>query len=520
MNMSVAEPTVGQRTEPRENRSSARWWALAALTLSILAVGLDTYVLVTALPTLSSKLGASTSQLQWITAAYTLAWVGLLLPAGKLGDRIGRRKILLAGLTIFGVSSVVASRVNSPAELIGMRAVMGIGAAMILPMALAILPALFPESGERQRAVAVTTVGTMLGLPLGPLLGGWLLTHFAWGSIFLINGPVVVLSLLGVWFLVPESKDPTAPRLDWPGAVLAAAGVTGVVYGVIEQPSHGWTDLGVLAGLIGGAVILAGFVLRQRRADSPLVDLRLFLNPRFTWATIAFAVVSFAMSGVLFVLTPYLQVVQGSDAQGTGLRLLPMIGAMLVGAAVSGKSAALVGSRTVISIGMLISGAGLVVLTFAHAGSGYGIVALALAIFGLGLGLSLPLSVDAVLEALPANQTGIGNGLSRTLQSVGIAFGAAILGSILNGAYRRRMNGQGLPASAKASVAGAHAVAHRLQANAGRALSHAADHAYVHGMAQVLFTGTGVLAVTAVLVLMFLPGHTSNQSAAKSGRGK
>jgi MFS family permease len=319
-----------------------------------------------------------------------------MLPAGKIADRIGRRRMLLGGLAVFGVASVIASQAHTAAELIGMRAAMGAGAAVIMPMVLAILPSIFPAPRERRRGVAAITVGAMLGLPLGPLLAGWMLTHFYWGSVFLINGPVGALSLAGVAFGVSESKDPAATRLDWAGAALAAAGVTGVVYGIIEQPARGW-DATVLAGLTAGAACLAGFVLRQLTASEPLVDLGIFASRAFTRGTIAFAVITAAMSGVLFVLPTYLQVVQGSSAQGTGLRLLPMIGALLAAAAASEKLAARLGARILIPAGMLVSAAGLILLSLARAGGGYGIVALALAVFGIGLGLSLPLAADAVI---------------------------------------------------------------------------------------------------------------------------
>jgi len=498
--------TGGAVSQPR-----GRWWALAALTLSILVVGLDSYILVTALPTLSAKLGASTSQLQWISAGYTLATAGLLLPAGKLGDRFGRRRALLAGLVIFGVSSVVASRADSAGMLIALRIAMGAGGALIMPMTLALVPVLFPAPAQRQPAVAVTAMGAMVGMPLGPLLAGWLLTHFAWGSIFLINAPVVAIAAAGVAFLVPASQDPEAGRLDWPGALLAAAGVAALVYGVIEQPAYGW-DAPVLAGLIGGVVLLAGFAVWQGRARSPLMNLRLFRNRGFTWGSIAFALNGFALSGALFVLSPYLQIVQGNDAAGTGLRLLPMIGAMLAGAAVSEKVlSGRLGARTLIPAGMLISAAGLVVLVFVRAGSGYGVVALALAVFGLGLGVSLPLSVDTVLASLPPGQTGVGNAMSRTLQSIASALGTAILGSVLNAAYRGRLAGAltRLPGpagpAARASVAGAHAVAARLPAGAGGALARAAGQAYAHGMAETAVVSAIVLVVATGAVHWLLP---------------
>ncbi|WP_327066222.1 MFS transporter [Kitasatospora sp. NBC_01302] len=300
MPQKAPDPRTGGTPAPRTH---ARWWALAALALSVLVVGLDSFVLYTALPTLSSALHASTSQLQWIQSAYTLAWAGLLLPIGKLGDRVGRRRILLGGLLVFGVSSVTASQVTTAGALIAMRAVMGAGAAVIMPMVMAMLPSLFPEPAARRKAVSAVTVGAVLGLPLGPLLAGWLLTAFSWGAVFLINGPVVLLSLIGVAVLVPESRDPAVSRQDWPGALLSATGVMGVVYGIIEQPTEGWGGR-TLVPLTGGLLLVVAFLLHQRRSSTPLVDLRLFGNRTFTWGTVAFAVISFAQAGILFVVSP------------------------------------------------------------------------------------------------------------------------------------------------------------------------------------------------------------------------
>jgi MFS transporter, DHA2 family, multidrug resistance protein len=516
--------TVGQQAHSPSPAAAAmpgrgRWWALAAIAASFLVVGLDSYIVVTALPTFSAKLGASESQLQWITAAYTLAWAALLLPVGKLGDKLSRRKVLMAGLALFGITSVVASQATTAGELIALRAVMGAGAAVIMPMGMAIIPVLFPAEADRRRAVTVTTVGAVVSMPLGPLLGGWLLTHFAWGWIFLINAPVAALALLGVCLLVPESRDPANPRLDWPGALLSAAGITGVVYAIIEEPAQGW-HASVLASLLGGLVLTGLFVLRQRASAAPLIDLRLFRNRLFGWGTAAFAVISFAMTGVLFILTPFLQSVLGNDAQGTGLRLLPMIGALIVGAAASESFGARTGTRFVLPAAMVVSAAGLLVLARATASSGYGGVAVALVIFGLGLGLGLPLSADAVLGTLAPDQAGMGTALSRTVQSVGVALGTAILGSVLNNAYRAKLSGHlaGLAPAARnaaaASVAGAHGVAARLPAQAGRLLTQAANTAYAHGVAQATVVGIGLLVIGALLCAILLPGK---QAQATSG---
>ncbi len=500
-----------------------RWWALAALVVSGLVIALDNTVLVTALPTLSSKLGANTTELQWISAAYTLALGGFLLVGGVLGDRYGRRRMLLVGLLAFGVSSLVASQVTTATGLIWMRAVMGIGAALIVPLSLSILPSMFSEA-ERPRAVAAAAAGAFVGLPLGPLVAGFLLTHYAWGSIFLINAPVVVLALFGVWFLVPESKDPQPKRLDWIGAILSVVGVTALVYGVIEEPVHGWGDSRVLAGLIGGAIVLAAFVAWDLLERQPFVDMRLFLNPRFTWATLAFVTVGFGLFGVLFILTPYIQIVLGNDAQATGIKLLPMIGAVIVGAGTGNVLAARLGARLAIPAGMLTSTAGLVILSRTSADSGYGLVAAALVVVGFGMGIALPTALDAVLGTLPPAQTGVGTALTRMLQQVAASLGVAILGSILNTRYQTSLAPQlaGLPAAARdaaqGSIAGAAAVASHLPSALAGPLTQAAHAAYVEGMTQVMLVSAGLMLVGVILIAIFMPSQTARSGSEADAR--
>src|SRR4030088_1585928 len=280
-------------------RVRGRWRGLAALTISGLVLGLDITILVTPLPTLSAKLNATTDQLQWMSAAYTLALAGFMLPAGVLGERLGRKRMLLVGLATFGVSSVIASQMTSANGLILMRVIMGASGAIVLPLMQSMLPSMF-QPDERQRAIGLWGAGAFIGLPLGPLIAGWLLTHYDWGSIFLINAPVVVIAVVGSWLFIPESKDPNLKRLDWVGAVLEMAGVTGIVYGIIEEPVRGWSNLQVAGPILAGAALIAAFVVWQFRTTAPLVDLNLFRNRRFALSTVAFTIVGFAMTGVLF----------------------------------------------------------------------------------------------------------------------------------------------------------------------------------------------------------------------------
>jgi len=502
-----------------ERQIRLRWLGLAALVLSGLVVGLDVTILATALPTLSAKLDASTSQLQWISAAYMLSMAGLLLPAGMCGDRFGRRRLLMVGLVVFGGASVAASQVGSADWLIGLRALMGVGAALIVPLTLSVLPSMFADE-ERPRAVAFSMIGTYLGLPLGPVVAGWLLTNFAWGSIFLINAPVVVLALLGVWLLVPESKDLRAPRPDWLGSVLGLAGITSLTYAIVEQPEHGWTGGDVVVTFVAGLVLMGMFIAWETRSRSPLVDLRIFLKGRFTWSTLAFTTVGFVMSGVLFGLSQYIQIIQGNDAMGTGLRMLPMVAALMLGSLASTRLTAHWGSRVIVAGGLLVTALGMTLLTLPSASSGYGLIAIALTVGGLGIGVAMPAAVDAMMGALPRAQMGVGMGLSSTLRQLGSVLGVAVLGSILSSGYRDGLIGHltGMPASlqnaTEGSLAGAAAVARHLPSAIGGTLQRAAYDAFTGGMSDMMLVCAGVALAGALLIFLFLPARAPAIDAA------
>ena len=506
--------------EARIERMEGRWLGLAALASSGLVLGLDMTILITALPTLSAKLSATTDQLQWMSAAYTLSLAGFMLPAGVLGDRFGRRKLLLLALVAFGISSVVASQMTTANGLIGMRAVMGVSGAVILPLMQAMLPSMF-QPDERQRALGFAGAGAFLGLPLGPLVAGFLLTHYSWGSIFLINAPVVVLALLGAWFFVPESKDPNPRRLDWLGAALEVLGVTGIVYAIIEQPVHGWGDAQVFGPLIGGAVLLAAFALWELRVPFPLVDLKFFRSARFSLATVAFVVVGFGMTGVMFVVSPLLQVVQGNDAQATGLRLLPLVITMMVGAIGSDWLNKRLGTKVMTSAGLLGGAISMVILSRVTVDGGYTVVAIGLAIMGISVTMAMIPSLDAILGSLPEGETGGGSALTRTLQNVAGSLGVAVMGSMLNSAYQADLGGRiaNLPAAVRtaseSSVAVAAAIAQHLPFPLGAQLLRAAQEAYVNGISEVMLVTSGITAVGAVLMALFMPARPPVVSAEK-----
>lgn len=415
--------------------SPRRWWALLSLVPAVLAVGLDGTILSVALPTLGKELDASTGQLQWFVIAYTLAFAAAMIPAGMLGDRWGRKRVLLLALAVFGAGSFACAVSGNAGWFIVARVVLGIGAAAILPMALAAAPFLFREE-ERSRAVGILMSVTMLGFPAGPILGGWLLSHAWWGWVFLMNLPVVAAGLFAVGVLMPEARGARGGRIDVGGIVLSALSLSVLSYGVIETGRLGWTDLHSL-GLVGlGIVLVLLFVQWERAVGSPLVDLQLFRSRAFTSGAVLAAVVSFVMMGLLFALPLHAQAVAGLDAQGSGLRLLPLIGGILVTALPSGPLAQRVGAGPVVAAGMVVLAVGLAWGATTGLGDGSGFSAAWTAVCGAGLGLSLPTSMDAALGALTAEAAGTGSAVLQALRMVGSSFGAAILGSVLNAGYR------------------------------------------------------------------------------------
>ncbi|MEU8122823.1 DHA2 family efflux MFS transporter permease subunit [Spirillospora sp. NPDC049024] len=499
-----------------------RWLGLGALALSMLALGFDMTILNVALTTLSERLHASTSALQWIVDSYLLVFGALLLPAGLLGDRFGRKRLLLAGLAVFGAASLAGAFADGSGGVIAARAFMGLGAAIVTPLSMSMLPAIFPPH-ERTRAVAVWSSAMALGLPLGPLLGGWLLENFRWGSIFLVNVPVVLVGGIAVALLLPETRDPAAPRVDGIGALLSMAGVVALVYGVIEAPVRGWSDAVVLLSLALAAVLLAGFVLWERRAAEPLLDMALFRNPAFTWAMVAAVAANLMMGGALFVLPQYLEAVQGNDVLGTGVRLMPMLLGLLAGGVVTDRVAHRAGHKPILVTGLLVLAAGFGWGALTGAGDGYPATVPWLLVVGLGCGLTIVPAMDAVLAALPPAQAGRGSGLVQTLRQTGGTLGVAGLGSLLSALYRDRVSTGGLPpdaaGAARDSIGGAVAVAGRLDDGG---LLASARAAYVHGM-DAVFAACGAAALAAALLLwLFQParGREDAASAADAGQSE
>jgi len=487
--------------------SSRRWWALAALVLGLLTIGLDVTVLNVALPTVATDLGASTGGLQWVVNSYVLIFAGLLLPFGALGDRYGRKRLLMIGLLLFGAASLVAAWAATIGQVIAARAVMGVGAAIMTPIALAVVPVLFrPE--ERSRAISFAMIGMGVGIPLGPIVGGYLLDHFWWGSVFLINVPVALVGLAAIAVLLPESRDPLPRGADVLGGALSTVGLVSFVYGVIEAPGRGWGDVVVLGALVAAGVLLTAFVWWELRTPDAMIDLRLFRRGPFLWGTLAATVVGFAMFGLLFVVPQYLQFVLGYDAFDTGIRLLPLIAGLIVGAPTGERIATRIGHRAPVAAGLVLVAVGLALGATTTASTGYPFAATWLPVVGLGFGLAMAPAMDAVLGALPPERAGSGTAITQALRNAAGALGVALLGSLLAEGYAGRLGPTGLPTTAadqaRESIAGALAVAGR---TGDAALAAAARSAYVHGMALVLGVCAVIAVVGAVMVAARMPSR-------------
>jgi EmrB/QacA subfamily drug resistance transporter len=489
-----------------------RWWTLAVLSLSLLIIGLDNTVLNVAIPTLQEHFSASASELQWMVDAYIVVYAGLLLTLGAAGDRYGRGKALQVGLLIFGASSFWAAYAGSANHLIAARAVMGIGGAAIMPSTLSILSDVFPRE-ERGKAIAIWSGVAGLGIGLGPLIGGFLLEHFWWGSIFLINVPIVIIALILGRFLVPDSRDEHAHPLDIPGAILSISAISLLVYAIIEAPSRGWLDARTLLGF-GLAIALGiGFFWRELHTKYPMLDLAFFRNPRFSFGAAAIGISFFALFGLVFANTQYLQFVHGYTALEAGIRLIPIAFGIMVGAGNSNRLVTLAGTTRVVVGGMLIVTAVMASIAFWQVDTPYWVIGTTLFFLSVGMGNVMAPSTDAVMGAVPEAKAGVGSAMNDVVRQVAGAFGVAIIGSILNTAYTRNMHDAtaALPPQAAEpagnSVGAALIVASRIGGQAGEALAAAGRSAFTDAMNVAALIAAAIALVGAVIVARNLPAH-------------
>jgi EmrB/QacA subfamily drug resistance transporter len=499
-------------------RAGGRQWAvLVVLCVSLLVVALDNTILNVALPTLVRKLHASDSQLQWIVDGYTVVFAGLLITFGSLGDRAGRRGALLIGLVVFAAGSALSAFSSSAGELIGFRCVMGLGGALVMPATLSILTNVFTVPKERARAIGIWSGTSGLGIAIGPIIGGWLLSHFWWGSVFLVNVPIVAVGLVAVTTLVPTSKDQDARRPDPVGTVLSIAGLGTLLWGIIEAPVDGWADSAVLAALSGGAVLLAIFVVWELRSDHPMFRMDFFANARFSAASVSVSLVFFALFGAMFLLTQYLQSVLGYSPLQAGVRLAPVAVTLVVAAPLASLVVERVGTKLVVVAGLSIVAIGLGLLSRLTVNSGYLPVLVTILVAGLGMGLTLSPATEAIMGSLPQREAGVGSAMNGTDIQVGGALGVAVLGSVLNQHYRGHLAptlaALHLPAvmahAANSSVGGALAVAARLPAAAGPLLAGAAKASYVGGVNVADLLGMSVAIAGALTALFFLPARAA-----------
>ncbi len=498
---------------------------LAALLLAAFAINLDTTLVNVALPSLVREQHATTTQLQWVVDAYNLVFAALLLTFGSLSDRLGRKGMLLAGLAVFGTASIVGAFTTTPAELIAARAVMGLGAAMTFPATLSLISNVF--TGRRERARAIGLWGAIAGvaIALGPIVGGWLLEHFSWGSIFFAMGPVAAVAIVTVLVSVPKSKDTQAAPVDLPGLVLSTAVMALLVYTIIEAPTYGWGSARSVAGFAASAILLGGFLFWEQRSTHPMLDVRLFRNMRFSAASGAVTVSFFTLFGFIFLMTQYFQFIRGYGPLSTGVHLLPVALSVGVGSVAGTQLAVRAGTKIIVTAG-LVAMAGFYgwVAAVTTGTISYGTIAVQMVLYGLGMGLTSAPATESIMGAVSRRHAGVGSAINDATRLLGGTLGVAVIGSVYASLYSSRLTATmptGLPARVSAiahqSVGAAIEASGRI-ASLGRpaaadALRNAATTSFLHGLSIGCLVAGGVAAGGAILAAIFLPAQPPGQTS-------
>jgi EmrB/QacA subfamily drug resistance transporter len=518
--MNVAEagpaPVAGGLPVP-----ARRGWALLVLCVSLLIVTLDNTILNVALPTLVRDLHATSTQLQWVVDGYALVFGGLLLVAGSLADRYGRKRAFLLGLALFAAASAWAAWSSGVAMLIAARAGMGVGAALIMPATLSIITDMFREPAVRQRAISAWAATSGLGIAIGPIAADLLLARFWWGSIFLINVPIAVLGLACALPLVPDSRDPVARRADPVGAGLSISGLGLLLWAIIEAPTDGWGSATVLGAGLAGLAVLAVFVAWERAGTHPMLSLSFFRSRRFSGATSAAGLNMFALFGAMFVLTQFLQFKLGYSALAAGVRILPVAAVLAAAAPGSALLVRLLGTKLTVAAGLTAVAGGLWQLSTATTASTYADTLPGMMLLGLGAGLVMPATAESVMGSLPSGRTGVGAATNGTSLQVGGALGVAVVGSLLNTHYQDQINTalvgyrlpSGIMSTVLGSIGGAYQVAARLGGQAAETLTAAARSAFMAGMHLGLLAAALVAAAGVVLTLLVLPARPPGRPA-------
>ena len=498
---------------------------LAALLLAAFLVNLDTTLVNVALPALVRQLHATTTQLQWVVDSFNLVFAALLLTFGSLSDRFGRKGMLLAGLTVFGAASLAGGFTNSPAQLIAARSVMGLGAAITFPATLSLISNVFTERRERARAIGLWGAIAGVAIAMGLIVGGWLLEHFSWASIFIAMAPVAALAAAGAALVIPDSKDPDAAPPDIPGLVLSSATMALLVFTIIEAPTYGWTAERSLAGFAASALLLAAFIVRERSTAHPMLDVRLFRNMRFSAASGAVTVSFFTLFGFIFLITQYFQFVRGYGPLSTGVRLLPVALSVGAGSVAGTQLAVRAGTKLIVTTG-LVATAGFYGWVAATTSTtlGYGVIAAQMVVYGLGMGLTSAPATESIMGAISRAKAGVGSAVNDSTRLIGGTLGVAIIGSVYASVYGSRLTAT-LPAKtpgpvaalAHQSVGAAYTAAAKLAALGhpalGQALQHASTNAFLRGLTIGALVAGGVAAAGAILAILFLPAQPANRPA-------
>src|SRR5271166_1398962 len=493
-----------------------RWVILSVLIVGLLAIVIDNTVLNVAMKTIAEPppagLGASQSQLEWAINSYTLVFAGLLFTFGVIGDKIGRKRMLIIGLALFGIASLLSAYSRSPEQLIFARAAMGLGGAAVMPQTLSIISNVF-EPAERPRAIGLWATAVGLGIATGPVLGGLLLDHFWWGSVFLINVPVTAVGILAAAFLVPESRNHEAGGIDYVGVLLSIAGLVLLVYGIVQGgDSASWLSLGVLGPIVGGLAILVAFAWYESRIQHPSLDVRLFRDRRLSASIGALGLVFFGMGGVFFFTSFYLQNVRGYTPLAAGLLTVPFAAGQLLMAPRSARLVQRYGAKAVGATGMFVMAAAIAGYASLGTASPIWLLGVLFGIQGAAIGVSMPAATSAVMDVLPRERAGAGSALTNTARQVAVALGVAVLGSILAESYRSTMSPTlaALPAAARStasqSISATQAVAQHL-GPAGRFLLGPANGAYVDAMHVTTLAATALALVGGIAIVRWLPGR-------------
>ena len=499
---------------------------LISLLLASFAINLDTTIVNVALPSLVRELHATTTDLQWVVDAYNLVFAALLLTAGSLSDRFGRKGMLLGGLGVFGLASLAGGLTTSPSGLIAARAVMGLGAAMIFPATLSIIANVFTKRRERAMAIGLWGASAGVAIALGPIVGGWLLERFSWSSIFFVMAPVAALGVLLAVLFVPTSRDPVATRIDLPGFVLSMAAMGLLVFTIIEAPDYGWSSVRSLGGFAGAAISIGAFVAWERRVASPMLDVRLFRNMRFTAASGSVTVAFFSLFGFIFLMTQYFQFIRNYSPLSTGVHLLPVATSVAIGSVIGTRLAVRVGSKIIVAIGLLAVAAFYAwVATVIGTDTGYGTIAAQMVLYGIGMGITSTAATESIMGAVPMEKAGVGSAVNDSTRLLGGTLGVAVIGSVFASLYGSRLSARlpahfpaPLSAIAHQSVGAALAVSGRLASLGhpalGAAVHDAAVNAFLHGIKAGCVVAGSVAAAGTLVALIFLPAQPTPPAVA------